>query len=254
MAVLLILIVAVAAHDGTKAWIRSGSTVAVGTSMTHGDSPQRGVVDNGDLSQLAPVRRPGEVVPFLAARDSGNRVAGDFGDVLVFWANGDRSGRGLPVQHRAIAWVEFDPRTGLFDVPEAGLADVDRLVVPGVGARGASGYDRLTLELPLVVRASDGSWRYPLGQTSGWVTKGDASPYFDQSPAGSTSSATRPAISGLVHPSWVIGKVIRVWDGGDLDRVAAGVAVAVGLAGVVVVLGAEGFPRLPTGRNGRRPA
>lgn len=236
-ALLLVAIVAGGTYDLTRAWIETGSTVAVGTSMTHGPTPGDGVVDNGDISQLTPVSDRSEVVPFVAAHGRNHRVAGDFGDVVVFYPDGAPTARGLPVQHRVIVWVEFNERTGLFDVPEADLAGVRTLSISNLGwwsaAEGA--YVRGTLELPLAVRQPDGSHAYPLGRESGWITKGDASPYFDQSFVAESAGGARPAISGLVKPEWVAGKVVRVWDRGEETSAPLTVALATAGAAIAIV-------------------
>jgi signal peptidase len=121
-----------------------------------------------------PVGSRAGVVTATVGQRTGYRRFGDHGDVLIFRPNG--SERQTPVIHRARFWVE----------------------------RGENWYEEAN---PAFVKAEDcGELRNCPAPHAGFVTKGDANGYYDQS----------VGISEPVRPGWIRGvTVVRVRDGGQ---------------------------------------
>ena len=103
------------------------------------------------------------VVTYREGERSGYRSLGSYGDVIVFRPNG---GNEMPIIHRARFWVQkgenWYPRANHSDVAARNCAELADCPAP----------------------------------YSGFVTKGDANPTYDQVNGN----------SGLVRPQWVIGK------------------------------------------------
>lgn len=206
-----------------------------GDSMSHGP-PQPGILDDGDLGNYQVGLRFEDITTMVSARAADRpQVAGDWGDVLVFRANGQatvKDGTRMVVEHRALLWLEYDPATGTFDAPELGLTGLTAVTIPQVGTwdPAANAYARQDLTLELVQQTPAGP-QYPLGQHSGWVTKGDHNQAVDQDPG-----RDGVALSALVKPEWVEGKLVRVVDQDQvvLDAVA-GAGAALVLGGAVLL-------------------
>jgi len=201
-----------------------------GLSMRHGDR-QLGIMDDGDETRLVPVDRREDVTTFVVGRSRSHEVAGDFGDVIVFKPDGqdvpsldrvrmyhdpdERVGETEPrnslVAHRAMVWVDYNPQTETFDVPELGLSDVVVIPFTGVGSYNltSGGYQRGTSLVFLVDMDESGAILYPVGKHSGFLTKGDGNDYFDQA---LDASSFTPVISEIVKVEWIVGKVESVAD------------------------------------------
>ncbi len=107
------------------------------------------------------------VVSARAARDQGYRSLGASGDVLVFQPNGSESA--IPVLHRARFWV----------------------------SAGENWYDEANPAY-LVGADSCAELRNCPAPHAGFITKGDANPYYDQ--------AVR--ISEPIRPEWIVGVAV----------------------------------------------
>ena len=86
-------------------------------SMQHSNSDSYvGVIDTGDL---VVVRKPAsldEITTYVKGRNTGYSTYGEFGDVVVYRKYGSTTE--TPVIHRAILYANYDPSSGLFNVPE----------------------------------------------------------------------------------------------------------------------------------------
>lgn len=206
-----------------------------GDSMSHG-APQPGILDDGDLGNYVANPAFADITTMVRARQLGApQVAGDWGDVLVFRPDGvarEQDGHRIVVEHRALVWVQYDPATGTFDVPELGLAGVRQLTIPEVGSwdPASDAYVRKDLTLTLVATV-DGQAAYPFGQHSGWITKGDHNLAVDQDPG-----ADGQALTALVKPEWVEAKLARVVDQEQVvfdAALGAGAALVIGGAAIL---------------------
>lgn len=122
-------------------------------SMMHEDAAfgRVGTVDPGDLVLVTQVQRQGDVVPFiegciqatgdaeqcrsidlLSGCPGGHGTYGSCGDVIVFDA-----GRGTPVIHRAMAWVEVRRVGGeeRYTVPGYGIDNASSITIESLGIR-----------------------------------------------------------------------------------------------------------------------
>lgn len=218
VAAVLVLVAALAAFGV----IRPSSGVATTSrSMSHADENLPGIIDPGETVSYAGATRRADVVTMLEGRRVGHAVAGDFGDVVAYNAQGETGVQGI--LHRAIAWIEYDPMTDAYDVPALGLQDVREFVVPDVGSwdpfRGAYVHEPLHVVLDPAFA----------GRHDGFLTKGDHNGAADQDARGRLGDLGRVE---LVEPRHVTGKVVSWVDGEESLSIfwwAFGVAALVAL-------------------------
>ncbi len=107
------------------------------------------------------------VVSARVGRDKGYHSLGDSGDVLVFQPDGN--GSAIPILHRARFWVE----------------------------KGENWYDKAN---PIYLAKADSCAELQNcpAPHAGFVTKGDANPYYDQA----------VGISEPVRPKWIVGVAV----------------------------------------------
>lgn len=227
-----------------------GAHLGTGDSMSHGRERMSGISDDGDLAQEVPVRARSDVRTFLEAWNTSHQVAGDYGDVIVFWAYGvqlmtDGSIVTDPAtdtpsfaianpqspRHRAIAWVEYNETSGNFDAPDPGLFNVTEFTVPNVGYYDPleDAYLRSDLLVRLVAKSLDNRTFYPIGRHSGFITKGDRDVLYDQhlSPERrDESNRSRAFISDIVKLDWVRFKVASVVDRETVEALDAAALLA----------------------------
>lgn len=213
---------------GLQAWFSSASVLAGERSMGHGDGPMAGALDDGDMGNYQRKPPASAITPALDARPgAGPFVAEDWGDVVVFRPNGApaSTARAL-MEHRVLAWVDYNETSGLFDVPSLGLRSVDEVILPSVGFWDAANHTYAARDVRVVLaqRGADNT-TYPAGQHSGWVTKGDRAAEADQS----SPDGTAPPRTELVRPEWVEARLLRVVDAQPLGR-----DVTLGMVGAVL--------------------
>jgi signal peptidase len=202
LAIIVVLIVSLFAY--TQNW--PPIYVVESNSMQHGPNDQVGLINTGDLvlAQKVPVS---SIVPYTTGLTTGYSTYGEYGDVILFWPNGQGSS---PIIHRSIVFLEWDPR-GSYNA--TGLANLPCGNEPGavywtsnttLDGHSNCGYTGLTGEL----RLFDIGWDSVnltifltpalLGAHSGFVTMGDGNSLPDQMGAGESHSE-------LVEPGWIIG-------------------------------------------------
>ncbi|HKN06809.1 MAG TPA: S26 family signal peptidase [Thermoplasmata archaeon] len=201
LAIVVILLVSLFAY--TQNWppiyvVESGS-------MQHGSNDQLGLINTGDLV-LAQKTSLSGITPYVSGLPTGYSTYGEYGDVLLYWPNGQGS---TPVIHRAILYMQWDPH-GFYNITDlAGLpcGTQSNPVYAYIPAHGPANCNttRLTGGLDLY----DIGWKSvnislvlsapALGDHSGFLTMGDNNTAPDQSGAGVAE------ISSLVEPGWIIG-------------------------------------------------
>ncbi len=183
-------------HGPPVVVVESGSMMhcANGLDLGHGGTscgPERygrvGTIDPGDLIFVRDVDGRGDVRAFAGG---GERRYGGAGDTVIYQANGD--GGRTPIIHRAMFWLEVNG-DGTFSIPELGVARATSLSVEGLGLdrneyRLGAGCTEVATAHAL--RAGD----------SGFITKGDNNPCFDQARPGQGFGYLP------VQPEWVVGK------------------------------------------------
>ncbi len=201
LAIVVVLLVSLFAY--TQNWppiyvVESGS-------MQHGSNDQLGLINTGDLV-LAQKTSLSGVTPYVSGLQTGYTTYGEYGDVLLYWPNGQGS---TPVIHRAILYMQWDPH-GFYNITDlAGLpcGTASNAVYAYLPAHGPANCNttRLTGGLNLY----DIGWKSvnislalsapALGDHSGFLTMGDNNTAPDQTGAGVAT------ISSLVEPGWIIG-------------------------------------------------
>lgn len=129
--------------------------------------------------RVTPPGSRGGVVSARVGQDRGYHSLGDSGDVLIFRPNGDDSA--IPILHRARFWVEegenwYQKANPMYVAGASSCADLRNCPAPHAG----------------------------------FVTKGDANPYYDQA----------VGISKPVQSDWIVGvAVVRVPGLGKIQRI-----------------------------------
>ena len=203
LAVVVVLLVALFAY--TQNW--PPIYVVESDSMQHGSADQLGLINTGDLVLAQKTSVPA-ITPYVTGVQTGYKTYGEYGDVLLYWANGQGS---TPIIHRAILYLVWDPlgfynATDLSGLPCGGEPNALYAYLPdgpgsppncntthlnGVLDLYRIGWDSLNISLDLSAPA--------LGRHSGFVTLGDGNALPDQ------AGVAAPAISELVEPGWIIG-------------------------------------------------
>lgn len=245
LAIVVLLLVSLFAY--TQNW--PPVYVVESNSMQHGPGDQLGIINAGDLV-LAQKATPSSVTPYVVGLRSGYSTYGEYGDVLLFWPNGQGP---TPVIHRALLYLEWNT-LGYYNATDLGglaCGSQPNPVFSTPGTPGNCATTRLTNQLDLFHVGWDSrnvtvNFAAPaLGRHSGFLTLGDNnSGVLDQSGAGT------PAISELVEPAWVIGvaRGMIPWFGavkllldGQANRVPAQSWEYLGLTVVGVILAAFGI-------------
>jgi len=201
LAIVVVLLVSLFAY--TQNW--PPIYVVESNSMQHGSNDQIGLINTGDLV-LAQKTSLSGITPYVSGLQTGYSTYGEYGDVLLYWPNGQGS---TPVIHRAILYLQWDPH-GFYNVTDlAGLpcGTQSNAVYAYIPAGGPANCD--TTHLTGTLDLYDIGWKSvnislalsapALGDHSGFLTMGDNNTAPDQSGAGTA------AISSLVEPGWVIG-------------------------------------------------
>ena len=204
LAIIIVLLVSLFAF--TQNW--PPIYVVESNSMQHGSTDQLGLINAGDLvlAQKLPLS---QVTSYMAGLRSGYSTYGEFGDVLLYWPNGQG---GTPIIHRALLYLEWDP-AGFYNATDlspslpcgtAGNATWAYFATSTATASCATthldgyldlyhvGWNSQTVSIDLTPLDAPTT----LGDHSGFVTMGDNNTHPDQ---------VAPTISTLVKPGWVIG-------------------------------------------------
>lgn len=202
LAILVLLIVALFAY--TQNW--PPVYVIESSSMQHGDNDVLGLINTGDLV-LAQKVDTSQIVPYEAGMQSGYSTYGEFGDVLLYYPNGQTGS--TPIIHRAILYLEWNPINNTYNASAlAGLPcsitshpyyksanTLTTCATTGIGGQLLLydiGWQGVTINLQVG----------ELGGHSGFLTMGDNN-YMPGTPG--TGEPDEPALTSLVEPAWVLG-------------------------------------------------
>jgi len=203
LAIVVLLLVSLFAY--TQNW--PPVYVVESDSMQHGSADQLGLINTGDLV-LAQKMSLSDITPYVAGLQTGYQTYGEYGDVLLYWPNGQTT---TPIIHRAILYLQWDPNgsynaTDLAGLPCGSAPNAAYAYLPtGPGSTPSCRTSALSGYLDLY----NVGWKslnisldlaYPaLGRHSGFLTLGDNNSLPDQ------AGQTTPALSELVEPGWIIG-------------------------------------------------
>jgi signal peptidase I len=209
VAVAIIVVMLVGLYAYTANW--PPVYVIESQSMQHGSNDVLGVINTGDLvlAQRVPTD---QIAPYVVGLQTGYTTYGEYGDVLLYSANGQGT---TPVIHRAILYLQWDPVTATYNATDlSGLrcgnesgAIYNSSQDNGCGVTGLSGTLDLyhigwqSIEITLDLESP------LLGEHSGYVTMGDN----NLLPVGCTANCVGgipdqvDGTSTLVEPGWVIG-------------------------------------------------
>ena len=179
----LVLLLVIGAYGGLvlHTGFSTPFSVVMSQSMQHDDDmSQTGCIDTGDI---VVVRSPGksDIVSYVEGHSTGYSSFGDYGSVVIY----DRGNNSNPVIHRAIVWLEWDPRDNVWRSPS--LEDYDGWYCVGMDGQVTKDPDRLSGKLKFTDITRSGKDVEvnldTLGKVSGYLTMGDnpeSNPNFDQ--------------------------------------------------------------------------
>jgi signal peptidase I len=203
LAIVVLLLVSLFAY--TQNW--PPIYVVESNSMQHGTNDQIGLINTGDLV-LAQKISVSDITPYVTGLQSGYKTYGEYGDVLLYWPNGQTT---TPIIHRAILYLQYQPN-GTYDAADlqglpcgnatnavyayfptgpGSLPSCRTTSLGGILDLYDIGWDSLNISLNLQNAA--------LGRHSGFLTLGDGNSLPDQ------YGVTVPELSALVEPGWIIG-------------------------------------------------
>jgi signal peptidase len=201
IALMVVVLLLVGLYAYTQNW--PPMYVVESSSMQHGLNDNVGLINTGDLV-LAQQVATSSIVPYVVAHETGYTTYGEYGDVILYHANGDVGP--APIIHRALTYLQYSS-DGSFSDPElAGLpcGTAANSVYVSSGPNGCGTNDlRGTLELlgigwqsvSVNITLSD------IGHHSGFVTMGDN----NINPGTRTGDEDQPGLSPLVEPGWIVG-------------------------------------------------
>jgi len=213
VAVAIIIVLVVGVYGYTQNW--PPVYVVESSSMQHGSADQVGVINVGDLVFAQKIAVP-QIVTYIVGMGSGHSTYGEYGDVILYSANGQG---GTPVIHRPIVDLDWNATTSTFSIPElqglpCGSAPnaTYSTTVPG-GTIAGCGWNDLPNGTGLalyrvgwqsaIVHVTLGS--VTSGSHSGFLTMGDNNLDCTTSPCQGEVDQGTAAISQIVEPGWVIG-------------------------------------------------
>jgi signal peptidase I len=250
LAIVVLLLVSFWAY--TQNW--PPAYVVESNSMQHGTTDIVGLINAGDIV-LAQKVSISSIVPYEVGLHSGYSTYGEYGDVILYYPNGDTAA--TPIVHRAIMYLQYDPSTGAYNATDLSGAcgSEPGAVYATTGTTNECGTTELRggneIELYHVGWKSINETIDPgspaLGAHSGFLTMGDNNTEFDKYDQAGTGVAE---ISSLVESGWIIGvaRGMIPWFGsvkllidGNAGRVPSGSWAFMGLSIVAVILGAFGI-------------
>lgn len=181
IAFVIVCIVMVSMYAYTQVW--PPMVVIESNSMEHDNEPygRIGTINAGDLVFVKKVERRSDIITYVEGYRKGYKSYGDYGDVIVYHKNGVE---GTPVIHRALVWV---------DVTMEGT----KYTYKTLNRTVENATDVTIVELGIVKFKPN---------SSGFITRGDNNPTFDQNPHGGLRVVgTGPSIEP-VKLDWIVGK------------------------------------------------
>jgi signal peptidase I len=179
--------------------------VVESSSMQHGSTDQVGIINTGDLV-LAQKVSADQVVTYVTGAQTGYTTYGEYGDVILYHADGLATG--APIIHRALVYIEanadltysFPSLAGQLCGSAPGAVYSISSTPTGCGTTHETG----TLTLfhvgwrSVTVRIDLAS----IGEASGFITMGDNN--FNPSNT-SLGDPDQPSLSTAVEPGWIVG-------------------------------------------------
>ncbi|MCI4357978.1 MAG: S26 family signal peptidase [Thermoplasmata archaeon] len=206
VALAIVVLILVSLYAYTSNW--PPAYVIESDSMQHGLTDQVGLINTGDLV-LAQRLNASQVTTYFAGLESGYRTYGEYGDVILYHANGNAND--APIIHRALAYIEYNAGNRTYSIPELqGLpcgsqSDAVYRVsahLSGCGTLGITGPISLLdvgwMGAEVNVTLSNGV----VGAHSGFLTMGDNNLAAGTPPRGAPD---QPTLSLLVQSDWVVG-------------------------------------------------
>jgi signal peptidase I len=210
VAVAIIVLLLVGLYAYTQNW--PPVYVVESDSMQHGPTDVLGVINTGDLvlAQRVPTD---QITPYVVGVSTGYSTYGEFGDVILYSANGQGA---TPIIHRAILFLQWDNLTLSYNATElSGLkcGSAPGAIYATTGTHNDCGVTDLTGTLDLYhigwrsVNVSIDLNSSLLGRHSGFLTMGDN----NLLPTGCTTNCAQglpdqvDGLSELVEPNWIVG-------------------------------------------------
>jgi signal peptidase I len=208
VAIIVLMLVSLYAYTGNWPPVY----VVESSSMQHGTTDIVGLINTGDLV-LAQRLPTDQITPYVTGLQSGYSTYGEYGDVLLYFPNGQSA---TPIIHRALLYLEWDPVTSAYNATdltglrcgtESGAIYNTSSSATGCGVTDLTG----TLTLYHVgwrgVTVSVDLSSSSLGEHSGFLTMGDN----NLIPEGCTTNCVSglpdqvAGLSELVEPNWIVG-------------------------------------------------
>jgi signal peptidase len=194
-----------------------------GSMMHQPDASSVGVIDTGDLTLVKSVGDASSVITYMQGQKTGYRTYGNFGDVIIYAKNCDRSL--TPIIHRAITRVVLNASGNTFDFPELEPSQYDRaagdsvvITVRSYHVNGPEGRD-----VQVTVNIRDIMATMPFGLHGGFLTKGDNNGGIDQlslpyAPGHPNVSPVQPeCVVGVARGELPWFGVLKLWLGRSGD-------------------------------------
>ena len=153
-----------------------GGIEILSDGMSHGDSPQQGIIDKGDIVFYSEITNKSEIITWIQGKPIDYKKYGNYGDVILFKAMNDIN---TQIVHRAICWVEYHEEFGTCTIEDYEITNVSNITIAELG---------LNVYEP---------------NNSGFITKGDNNSICDQE----SGVCIEP-----VKLEWIIGKIVKLED------------------------------------------
>jgi|HubBroStandDraft_1064217.scaffolds.fasta_scaffold00067_24 signal peptidase len=218
VAVAIIVVILVGLYAYTNNW--PPVYVIESQSMQHGSNDVLGVINTGDLV-LAQRIPTDQITPYVVGVATGYQTYGEYGDVLLYSADGAGS---TPVIHRAILYLQWNPVSSSYNATDlSGLAcgNESNAVFNYTDSSNPSANPCSTTDLTGTLTLYHVGWQSAevilplnspeLGQHSGFVTMGDNN-FMPLAPVGNCPTGVvcgwpdqLDGTSTLVEPGWILG-------------------------------------------------
>jgi len=170
------MLIAVSLGGCLESNMQEEGIVVLGNGMSHGDSPQNGIIDKGDIVYYGEISNKSDIITWVQGITIDYEKYGDYGDVILFNAMNDSS---MQIIHRAMCWMEYHEEYGTYSVKDYGIVNVSNITITEFGLD-----------------------KY-MSNNSGFITRGDKNPICAQASG---------VCSEPVKLEWVIGKIVKLQD------------------------------------------
>jgi len=216
MALVVVMIVISILYAYTGNW--PPLVVVESNSMMHGDDSSLSAIDTGDLVFVKSVEKRSEVTTYVEGMKRDYKTYNNYGDVIIFKRNAQS---GTPIIHRAIVWIEFNGES--FDVPSLDKYGVTEIEIEYHAFMGhPSNYISINLTDMYTRAKANFPEIYPETGFSGFLTRGDNNPDFDQGAIGQiTGPVSVDSIVGVARGEVPWFGLIKLKIGGNLGGPAS---------------------------------